>query len=254
LAGEPEGHWERAGKVGYATAMYASDGVAHHVIRRVADEAMATSAQIGLGSTHRVLELGCGDGAFAIDRLAPAFAEVRAFDLSRAAIERASAAAFDRPHVRFEATDITTLDLEALGSFDGAFLMGILHHVKPQAEKLLRSLARVAPRVVVLEPNGDHVLRKLLELTPSYRRAGEDSFTESELSALFGRAGFEVRTRRRMNIFPNFTPRFVFRLVRGVESRIERSRVLNALCTASVVGLVRSTEARERSPGSGPSG
>ncbi len=237
---KPEEHWERAGQVGYAAAMYASESVADHVIRRVADEAMATSTRIGLASTHRVLELGCGDGSFAIERLAPAFAEVRAFDLSRAAIERASAAAAHLPHVRFEANDISNMDLDALGSFDGAFLMGILHHVKPHVEKLLRGLARIAPRVVVLEPNGDHLLRKLLELTPSYRRAGEDSFTERELNALFVRTGYEVRTRRRMNLFPNFTPRFAFRLLRGVESRIEKSRVLNALCTANVVGLVRS--------------
>lgn len=237
---KPEEYWEEAGRVGYATAMYNSGSVADHVIRRCADEAMSIAARIGLGPKHRVLELGCGDGTFAMNRLAPAFADVHAFDLSSAAIERAKTTAAHLPHLHFKAADICNLDLGTLGTFDGAFLMGILHHVVPSVDKVMKNLARVAPRVVVLEPNGNHILRKLLELTPSYRRAGEDSFTDHQLDELFARSGYEIRARRRMNLFPNFTPRLVYKLFQPIEPRVENNRVLNALCTVSMLGLVRS--------------
>jgi hypothetical protein len=44
---------------------------------------------------------------------------------------------------------------------------------------LIRTLRSAIDRVVVMEPNADHVMRKLLEFTPSYRAAGEDSFGAS---------------------------------------------------------------------------
>jgi len=91
--------------------------------------------------------------------------------------------------------------------------------------------------MIVLEPNGNHLLRKLLEFTPSYRAAGEDSFRRKELLALYEAAGWQVVTAKRLNLFPNFTPGPVYRLLAPIESMIERSRLWNALCTADLYGL-----------------
>jgi hypothetical protein len=101
----------------------------------------------------------------------------------------------------------------------------------------LHGLRRVADRVVVLEPNGAHLVRKLLELTPAYRAAGEDSFRHSRLERLFAEAGYRVAVRRRFNLFPNLTPPGVFRLLRALEPLAEATSVLRALCTADIYGL-----------------
>lgn len=231
--GQPEAYWERAGELGYAEAMYSSQSVAQHVTERMAGVALEVAREIGIPAGGHVIELGCGDGYFSNNYLARRYGRVEAYDLSAAAIARAQAVAPD--HVHFAAADI--LGLELPERVNGLFLMGILHHVKAGTPALVRRLARVAPRVVVLEPNGNHALRKLLELTPSYRAAGEESFRRRELVRIFAEAGYQDVVNRRLNLFPNFTPGFVFRACSRLEPLVERSRVLNALCTVNMFGF-----------------
>ena len=232
----PETYWEKAGGLGYGAAMFASRAVEDHVNRRLWGIAVDIGRQLGLERTARVLDLGCGDGAFSNCVLAGEFAAVDGFDLSEAGIKRAEANA-PGPHVRFRHCDITRLDFSALPRYDGAFLIGILHHVKAATPELIAALRRVTGRVVVLEPNGDHLLRRLLELTPSYRAAGEDSFGTRQLRMLFDGAGFRCAVWRRLNLFPNLTPHPVFRLLRPLEPAIEALPGLRALCTVNMYGF-----------------
>jgi len=90
---------------------------------------------------------------------------------------------------------------------------------------------------VVLEPNGNHLLRRLLELTPSYRAAGEASFGTRHLRILFEQAGYRCVTWRRLNLFPNFTPLPLFRLLKPLEAAIETTPILRALCTVNMYGF-----------------
>src|SRR5437868_1266446 len=94
-------------------------------------------------------------------------------------------------------------------------------------------------RMVVLEPNANNILRKLLELFPSYRSAGEDSFRTQEIIDMFSTAGWRTVVRQRLNLFPNFTPSFIYRLLSPIEPHIEASSFFNALCTVNVFGVVR---------------
>jgi hypothetical protein len=93
--------------------------------------------------------------------------------------------------------------------------------------------------MVVLEPNGDNLMRKALEFTPAYRSAGEDSFRTQEMIDIFAAAGWQTVVQRRLNLFPNFTPGPVYRLLAPLESRVEASRFWNALCTVNLFGLTR---------------
>jgi 2-polyprenyl-3-methyl-5-hydroxy-6-metoxy-1,4-benzoquinol methylase len=229
-------YWEQAGREGYTNAMYASATVQEHITRRVWSTAIEIGHRIGLGAQAHVLDLGCGDGAFANSFLARHFRAVDGLDFAEAAIRRAQAHA-PRADIRFDVADLTRLDLRRMPPFDGAFLMGILHHVKQATPSIIRQLRDIAPRVVALEPNGNHVLRKLLELTPSYRAAGEDSFRTRQVIELFENAGYRTVVHRRLNLFPNFTPGFLFRLLRGVEPIVEATPGLRALCTVNIFGF-----------------
>ncbi|MBV9554541.1 MAG: class I SAM-dependent methyltransferase [Alphaproteobacteria bacterium] len=233
----PKSYWENAGAVGYGEAMFGSREVERHVNRRLWRIAVEIGFRLGLTSGSRVLDLGCGDGAFANQALAPNFAAIDGFDLSEAAIRRAQANAAG-PHLRFAARDVARMPLAELGRYDGAFLIGILHHVKPATPAILRQLRGVTDRVVVLEPNGNHLMRKLLELTPDYRAAGEDSFRRARLARLFAEAGYHAVVRRRLNLFPNFTPRPLFRALQPLEAAIEATPLLRALCTVELCGFV----------------
>jgi hypothetical protein len=74
---DPEAYWEEAGAVGYGEAMFASRAVEDHVNRRLWGIAIDIGRQLGLDNTARVLDLGCGDGAFANCVLGGEFTAVR---------------------------------------------------------------------------------------------------------------------------------------------------------------------------------
>jgi len=234
----PEAYWDRAGEVSYAEAMYGSADVERHVRQRLWRIAVEIADQIAIPRDGHVLDYGCGDGAFANEALAPCYRAIDGYDLSEPAIERAKKHAAGT-HLHFAAADLIALDYKALPRYDGAFLIGILHHVKAATPNLLRDLGSVTDKMVVLEPNGNNLVRKALELTPIYRAAGEDSFRTREMVEIFSRSGWDTVVQRRLNLFPNFTPGWLYRLVRPLEPAIEKSVLWNALCTVNMFGLKR---------------
>jgi SAM-dependent methyltransferase len=232
-----DAYWERAGEVGYASAMYGSADVERHVRQRLWNIAIRIADEIEIPRDGRVLDYGCGDGAFANEALAPVYRTIEGYDKAEAAIERAKAEAPGH-HLTFKAADLTTLDYDGM-SYDGAFLIGILHHIKAATPAVIRSLARATNKMVVLEPNGDNLVRKALEFTPAYRAAGEDSFGTREMVRVFDAAGWRTVVQRRINLFPNFTPGWMYRVLAPLEPHIEKSRFWNALCTVNMFGLTR---------------
>ncbi len=225
-----QNYWDRAGSSGYLAAIYKDTTVGSHITGRIWAEAVEFSARLGVQRNARVMDLGCGDGAFSNHMLAKGFAKVEGFELSTNAVARANANKAGA-HLTFTACDITTLDYTKLGRFDAAFMIGILHHVKPAAPEIVKAIRGITDKVVVLEPNGDHLARKLLELTPSYRAAGEDSFRKTTLIRMFSEAGFSLMEHKQINIFPNFTPKIVFEKLQFLEPIVEQSALLRGLCT-----------------------
>ena len=232
---KPEAYWDRAGEQGYGQAMYRSSDVEAHVRGRLWRVALEIADTLGVRQDGHVIDVGCGDGAFANQMLAARYRAVDGIDKSEAAIRRAQTESQGR--ATFRAVDLVTFDYDSLPRYDAAFLIGILHHIKPATPNVVRALTRRTDRMVVLEPNGNNLMRKALELTPSYRDAGEDSFRTKQLTAIFAAAGWKTVVWRRLNLFPNFTPGFIYRLLSPIEPAIEASRLWNALCTVELYGL-----------------
>ena len=233
--GKPDGYWDRAGEQGYGQAMYRSSDVEAHVRGRVWQTALDIAGKLGVPADGHVLDFGCGDGAFANQILAGHYRTVDGLDKSEAAIRRAQAES--QNGATYRAVDLVTFDYDSLPRYDAAFVLGVLHHVKAATPDIVRSLARRTNKMIVLEPNGNNLLRKAMEFTPSYRDAGEDSLRNRELTAIFGAAGWRIEIWRRLNLFPNFTPGFIYRWLRPIEPRIEQSRFWNVFCTADMYGL-----------------
>lgn len=228
--------WEHAGRIGYSEALFRSRRVARHVLEKQWQVALETAAQLGLGGSASVLELGAGDGQFAVEVLAPRYHRIVALEKSRTAVDRAAA----RPgagKVEFRVADVTVHEYPPGARWDGAFLMGFLHHVKAHAPAIVGRLSGVVPRVVVLEPNGGQPMRKLLERLPSYRAGGEESFHLRELVEVFARAGFRLRECTAINLFPPFMPDALFPAVRAVERIVEATPFLRGLCSSYVLGF-----------------
>lgn len=234
--GEPEVYWDHAGEVSYAEAMFKHSDVEKHVNRRLWQVGVDIGKQLGLNEKSHILDLGCGDGALSNIVLSKHFRAIDGFDLAPAAIERANKLA-PRDNIKFSAADIIKMDYAQLPHYDGAYLWGILHHVKSETPTVLKNLRRVTNRIVILEPNGNNLVRKLLECTATYKAAGEESFRTKEMEKLFHDAGYRPVVWKRLNLFPNFTPLTLFRLLKPFEHFVENTPVLRALCTVNMWGF-----------------
>jgi SAM-dependent methyltransferase len=228
--------WERAGRAGYSATLFRSPRVARHVLGKQWRVALDIAGRLGLEASAAVLELGCGDGEFAVEVLGRHYRQVVALEKSPTAVERART----RPgigNVRFGVADVVTHEYGAGDRWDGAFLIGFLHHVKQGTPIVVERLARVVPRVIVMEPNGNNPVRKLLEHLPSYRAGGEESFRLAELVGIFALAGYRLRERATINLFPPFTPDALFPVIRGLERLVEATPALHGLCSSHVLGF-----------------
>jgi len=212
--------WEHAGEIGYGEAQFSSQLVEHHIITKQWNAVIETAKILGLGEDSKILELGCGDGKFSEHVLATHFKSIDAFDVSEAGIKRAQSLS-KSGKVSYGVQDLTKYEYEAEAHWDGLIMLGFLHHVKGFAPDIVSRVARVCPKVVVLEPNGNNIIRKMLERLPSYQRAGEDSFKRQELLQLFGAHNYTLKTFSRITFMPTFLPQSLLSSFRILEKMIE---------------------------------
>lgn len=82
------------------------------------------------------------------------------------------------------------------GEFDLAYLRGVLHHMDRPIDALAEAL-RLAPLIVVVEPNGYNPGLKLLERVSRYHREhGEKSYAPRRLDRWVESVGGTVVARR----------------------------------------------------------
>src|ERR1017187_9562684 len=90
---KPDAYWDAAGERAYAQGMYRSSDVESHVRGRLWKIAIEFANELGVAADGHVLDVGCGDGAFANQMLAGRYRAVDGIDKSEAAIRRAQAEA-----------------------------------------------------------------------------------------------------------------------------------------------------------------
>ncbi|MHB8611002.1 MAG: class I SAM-dependent methyltransferase [Candidatus Dormibacteraceae bacterium] len=181
-----------------------------------------------------VVDIGCGDGTFTIrcwDRGTPR--SMSALDPAIKALVAGKAKAQGRP-LHFVAADGHQLPY-ADNTFDIAILQAILHHDSdPQAT--IREAFRVAPEILVLEPNGYSPILKLLERTSGYHLRHEERSYTAPLLKRWVEAGGGRVTRGMFGIaVPMFCPDWLARLLKLIEPPIERLPVVKHLLCAVYV-------------------
>jgi SAM-dependent methyltransferase len=89
-------------------------------------------------------------------------------------------------------------------AFDVVISWDVMHHVA-HPRRMASEMMRVARgRLMLVESNGLSVFRKLKELTPSYKAAGETSHIPSRWRSFFeGHPGYRIKT---FEIFPMLFP------------------------------------------------
>jgi SAM-dependent methyltransferase len=185
-----------------------------------------------------IIDLGCGDGFYTMrywDQARPR--AVTAVDAAASAVEVANRQKADRPIV-FQVADVHHLPFPE-NSFDVALLQSVLHHDDKPADAI-REAFRVAPRILIHEPNGNNFGLKIIEKTSRYHiEHGEKSYGSRRLVRWVEQAGGEVVWRRFAGFVPMFSPDWLARAMKAVEPALERTPGLRALGCALFVLVAR---------------
>lgn len=190
-----------------------------------------------------VLDLGCGDGAYSVEFAALGVRQIVGVDPAAAAIEAARARAQTlgvADTVLFEVGNIYDLaDYLVPGRFNCIVIRGVLHHL-PDPARALAGLAAFDGTVVVLEPNGNNPVLKLLERLSRYHVEHEErSFSPRAIRSWLTDAGLPVRSCCVLNLVPFFCPDMLSRVLGKATPLIEGIPLLREVACGQVVITAR---------------
>lgn len=190
--------------------------------------------QEGAFKNRNVLDVGCGDGYYTLkwfDHGKPR--ALTAVDAAPAAVDVARSKCDGRP-ITFQVADACQLPWPA-DSFDLVLLQSILHHSE-KPETMIAQAFRVAPEVLIHEPNGYSPGLKVIEkLSPYHRAHQEKSYTSRRLYGWIAQAGGRVVSHRYGGFVPMFCPDAVARTMKCAEPLVEATPLLRQLGCAVVV-------------------
>jgi SAM-dependent methyltransferase len=175
-----------------------------------------------------ILDVGCGDGYYTIgywDRGRPR--ALTGVDAAAAAIRVAREKCEERP-IHFEVADVHKLPFPD-NSFDVALIQSTLHHDDDPAD-IIREAFRVAPVILIHEPNGNNLGLKVIEKVSRYHREhGEKSYGSRRIERWVQAAGGVVQWRRFAGFVPMFCPDGLARAMKAAEPLLEALPGLRAL-------------------------
>lgn len=183
----------------------------------------------------KVADIGCGDGHFTRrfwDLGRPE--SMKGVDPAPNAIAVATAKAEGR-NIEFVVGSGHALPWPD-DSFDIAMIQGVLHH-DDEPWATIKEALRVAPEVVILEPNGNNLGLKVIEKVSRYHREhSERSYSTPKLFGWIRDAGGKIVRSEFGGFVPMFAPDGIARGMKALEPIVERVPVVNALaCSVLVV-------------------
>ena len=215
----------------YTTGATYSSRVAN---RRMTDATLRHIAS----SVNRVLDAGCGDGSYAnaIKRERSSL-EIVGFDPASEAV-RVAHGRF--PDIEFVVGDVLRPETFPKGRFDLIILRGVLHHVSDPAEAI-RQCASRADALLIIEPNGNNPILKLIEKLSSYHCDHEErSFSVSTLARWCNVASCPATSISFIGFVPFFFPTMPAKIIHFFQPFLERVPLLCRFFGAQVIILAKS--------------
>lgn len=196
----------------------------------------ATFARIRPG-VKSVLDLGCGDGAYT-GTLAAARPLIRFVGVDAA--QDAIAVARKRfPGVDFRVGDAHQLETLPQERFDLAIARGVLHHLA-QPQQAIKNLLALADEVLIIEPNGNNPILKVIEVTSPYHREHEEqSFSSRRLKRWCRNSGGEVRELSYVGFVPFFFPTLPAKVIHAAQPLLEKIPLIRQFLSGQIVLMAR---------------
>jgi len=181
----------------------------------------------------RVLDAGCGDGTYTQQlKASRPLLEMSGFD---PAVEAINVARRRHVGIQFETADILRPETFPPGKFDLVIVRGVLHHLSDPAAAI-RNCANLSDRILIIEPNGNNPILKLIEKFSVYHREHEEqSFSSRTLKAWCRDAGFAVSSLEFIGFVPFFFPGGLAKLIHFFQPFLERFPLLGRFFGAQIV-------------------
>jgi ubiquinone/menaquinone biosynthesis C-methylase UbiE len=205
--------------------------------QRSFDAILATSS---LGN-RSVVDVGCGDGFYTIrfwDTAQPK--SMVGLDPASHAITLANTNKENRP-VKFLVGDAHQLPFSD-NSFDVALVQSILHH-DDNPKDVIREAFRVAPEIVIHEPNGNNLGLKVIEKLSRYHREhNEKSYASSQIRRWVEESRGVITYQQFAGFVPMFCPSVIARTMKALEPVVEALPFVKRIgCAVTVIVARRST-------------
>lgn len=194
------------------------------------------------GSVRTIVDVGCGDGTYThhIQRAKPDL-ELYGFDPAEAAIE-AGRKRF--PGIRFEVINVLSPETFPERRFDMAIIRGVLHHLCDPAAAV-RNLGKLSDRILIIEPNGNNPILKIIEKMSKYHIDHEEqSFSSRLLRRWCTQAGFRVLRQNFIGFVPFFFPSLPAKMIHFCQPVLERVPLMGRFGGAQIVLLCQKSEPR----------
>ena len=125
-------------------------------------------------------------------------------------------------------------------TFDLAIARGVLHHLSDPA-KAIRNLTCCASRVLIIEPNGNNPLLKVIEKVSRYHREHEEkSYTARRIRRWCDQACASVESLSYIGFVPFYFPAAGARLIHAMQPTLEHLPLLPNLLAAQIVIVLES--------------
>jgi SAM-dependent methyltransferase len=178
----------------------------------------AIAAALPPGATD-VVDIGCGDGTYT-GELKARFPGVRFTGLEPAAAA-VEAARRKHPEVEFAVFDLMDPATFPARRFHAGILRGVVHHL-PDGAIGIAHAARLADRIIIVEPNGNNPVLKWIERNSRYHIEHEEqSFTDRRLRQWCEAAGLKVARLGYFGFVPFFFPTPLARLIHFFQPLLE---------------------------------
>jgi len=186
-----------------------------------------------------VLDLGCGDGTYTLEFVNLGAREVIGVDPAGVAIDSArrrveALGLSDR--VRFEIGDIYSIAASLENWLvDVIVLRGVLHHL-PDPPRAIQSLSGFHCSIVLMEPNGNNPVLKLLERYSRYHVKHEErSFRPPQIQSWLEAEGFRVTKSSLINLVPFFCPDWMALILKWAGPVVERTPMLRDIACGQLI-------------------